>query len=104
MKIEIKHFKGDIFEIDAYFTQEFQGRGGWKIYCHVEFMGKKQKFSHYTTSASFIDEIDELKANDASNDTIQQAYKNHSFDKMDEIILEWCMEIKEKLYEESYEE
>lgn len=89
----IENHKGEKFEIETYFTQEFKGRGGWNIRCEVSFEGEEKTFNHYTTDSVFIDEISRMKENDNSWDEIQNAYKEKVFDYMEESIIEWCEEI-----------
>ena len=96
MTTTIENYKGKQFEIETYFAQEFKGRGGWNINCEVSFKGEKKTFRHYTTDSMFIDQISDMKADDASWDEIQNAYKEKSFDSLEESILEWCEEINEK--------
>lgn len=88
--------KGEQFEIETYFAHEFQGRGGWNVICEVSFKGEKKTFRHYTTDSMFIDQISDMKADDASWDEIQNAYKEKAFDSIEENILEWCEEINKK--------
>lgn len=89
----IENHKGEQFEIETYFAQEFKGRGGWNITCNVSFNGENKTFKHYTTDSAFIDQISDMRADDASWDEIQEAYKYKSFDEMKESILEWCEDI-----------
>jgi hypothetical protein len=96
MKNLIENYKGKQFEVETYFAQEFKGRGGWNINCEVSYMGKKKTFRHYTTDSMFIDEISDMKADDASWDEIQKAYSEKVFDDLKEIILEWCEDLKEE--------
>lgn len=93
MKTTIENYKGEQFEIENHFSQEFKGRGGWNINCEVSFKGEKKKFRHYTTDSMFIDGISDMKADDASSEEIQNAYKEKAFYSMEESILEWCEEI-----------
>ena len=95
MTTTINNQKGEQFQIDVYFYQEFKGRGGWHIKCEVAFKSDKKIFSHYTTDSMFFDEISDMKANDNSWYEIQNAYKEKSFAHMEENILDWCEEIKE---------
>lgn len=96
METIFEHYTGENFTIDANFYHEFQGRGGWKIFCDVVYLGNKQKFSDYTTSSSFIDEINDLKAEDASYDAIQEAYKDFTMPRISDVIGEWCVSINEE--------
>lgn len=95
MKTIIENYKREQFEIGTYFTQEFKGRGGWNINCEVSFKGENKIFHHYINDSQFIDEISRMRANDASWDDIQNAYKDKSFDELKEIILEWCEDVNE---------
>lgn len=97
MRKTIKNYKGNQFEIETYFYQEFRGRGGWDIKCEVTFKNEKKTFRHYTTDTTFIDKISDMKADDAFWDEIQDAYSEKTFDSLEEIILEWCEEINEKV-------
>lgn len=97
MATTIENYKEEQFEIETYFTQEFKGRGGWNINCEVSFNGNKKTFSRYITDSRFIDKISEMKADNATWDEIQSAYKDRAFDgPMQESILEWCEEINEQ--------
>ena len=96
METTFNHYTGENFTIEINFYHEFQGRGGWKIFCDVVYNGRKQKFSHYTTSASFIDEINDLKADDAPYSTIQEAYHNFTMPHLSDIIGEWCVSVNEE--------
>jgi hypothetical protein len=89
----IENYRGEQFEIETYFSQEFKGRGGWNINCEVSFKGEKKTFSYYTTDSMFIDQITDMTADGASWGEIQNAYMEKSFDSMEECILEWCEEI-----------
>ena len=96
MKTTIGNYNGEQFEVKTYFNQEFKGRGGWYINCDVTFKGEKKTFRHYTTDSEFIDQISEMKAEDASWDEIQNAYEEKAFDSIEESILEWCEEVNER--------
>ncbi len=52
--------------------------------------------TNYTTDSMFIDQISDMKADNASWDEIQNAYKEKAFDSLEESIVEWCEEINEK--------
>ena len=67
--------------------------GGWNITCEVSFKSETKNFRNYTTDSIFIDEISNMKADDASFDEIQNAYYEHSFHKMEEEVAEWIEEI-----------
>ena len=92
MTVTIENYKGELFEIETYFAQEFKGLGGWNINAEVSFNGKKKTFRYYTTDSIFIDQISEMKADNASWHEIQNAYKEKTFDSLEESILEWCEE------------
>lgn len=92
----IEKYNGQRFEIDTYFSQTLRGRGGWNINCEVSFKGEKKTFRHYTTDSMFIDQISDMKADHASWDEIQKAYKEKAFDSIEPDILEWCEDINEK--------
>lgn len=96
MNTTIQHHVGEKFEIEIYFEQQFKGRGGWNINCTVSFKSEKKTFSHYTTDSMFIDKISDMKTDDASWADIQQAYKEHAFDKIEQDILEWCESVIEE--------
>ena len=99
MKATIENYRGEKFEIDIYFSKDFKGRGGWNINCEASFNGVKKTFRHYITDSVFIDHISEMKADGASWDEIQNAYKEKAFDSIEESILEWCEEVNEKIEE-----
>jgi hypothetical protein len=92
----IENYKGEQFEIETYFGHEFKGRGGWNISCDVSFKGERKTFSHYTTDSMFIDQISDMKGNDASFDEIQNAYKEEAFYRLEESILEWVEYVNEE--------
>lgn len=89
----IENYKKEQFEIETYFNTEFKGRGGWNITCAVSFKGMRKTFRYYTTDCRFIDQISDMKANDASWEEVQEAYKEKAFDFLEEEILQWCEEI-----------
>lgn len=95
MKTTIENYRGEQFEVEIYFNQEYKGRGGWNINCEVSFNGEKKTFRHYTTDSMFIDYISEMKAGDASWDEIQNAYKEKVFYHIEDSIIEWCEEVNE---------
>ena len=96
MKTTIENYRGEKFEVETYFNQEFKGRGGWNINCEVYFKGEKKTFRYYTTDSMFIDQISEMKADYASWDDIQNAYIEKVFYRIEDSIFEWCEEINEK--------
>lgn len=104
MTTTIENYNGEEFEITTYFSQEFRGRGGWNINCEVSFKGNEKTFRHYTTDSIFIDEISDMKADNASWEEIQNAYKEKVFDSIEEDILEWCEGINEEEEEEDEDE
>jgi hypothetical protein len=91
--LTIETQNGNKADVTLYFSQEFKGRGGWNITCEVSFKSETKKFRNYTTDSIFIDEISNMKADDASFDEIQNAYCEHSFHKMEEEVAEWIEEI-----------
>jgi|JI9StandDraft_1071089.scaffolds.fasta_scaffold94106_5 hypothetical protein len=91
--LTIETQNGNKADVTLYFSQEFKGRGGWNITCEVSFKSETKKFRNYTTDSIFIDEISNMKADDASFDEIQNAYYEHSFHKMEEEVAEWIEEI-----------
>lgn len=91
----IENYKGVAFDIETYYTHSFKGRGGWDINCEVSFMGHKKTFREFTTDATFIDQISDMKSNDASWDDIQEKYADQYSDQRKEEIAEWCEEIAE---------
>ena len=95
MKTTIENYNGEQFEMETYFTQQFKGKGGWNINCEVTFKGEKKTFRYYTTDSMFIDQISEMKADDASWEEIQNAYKEKVLYRIEESILEWCEEVNE---------
>jgi len=97
MKTTIENYRGEQFEVETYFNQEYRGRGGWNINCEVSFRGEKKTFRHYTTDSMFTDQISDMKANDASWDEIQNDYKEKVFYRIEESIIEWCEEVNERI-------
>lgn len=97
MKTTIENHRGEQFEVETYFNQEYRGRGGWNINCEVSFRGEKKTFHHYTTDSMFTDQISDMKANDASWDEIQNDFKEKVFYRIEESIIEWCEEVNERI-------
>ena len=96
MKTLIENYNREEFEIELDFNHSFKGRGSWNIECTVTYNRAEKTFNHHMTSAPFIDEISDMKADDASFDEIQNAYEKKAFDSIEESILEWCEEVNEK--------
>jgi len=90
MNIVLSNYQGQEFNVNLYFSHEFQGRGGWSINCEVSFKCYKKEFRHYTTDSEFIDQISDMKSDDISFKEIQNKYKEKFFDDLKEIIIEWC--------------
>lgn len=93
MKTEIENYKREEFEIEVYFKHSFKGRGSWNIECTVVYEGEERTFKHHMTNASFIDELNDMKADDATFEEIQNRYFDTYFDYFKEIILEWVEDI-----------
>jgi hypothetical protein len=96
MNTTIENHKGQQFVIETYFANELKSHGQWNITCEVTFKGQKKTFRKHTTDSLFIDEIAGMRSDNASWDDIQNAYKQHAFDDLEEIILEWCEDVNEQ--------
>jgi len=103
MNTTIENYRGEQFEVELYFTQEFKGRGGWNINCEVTFKSDKKIFRRYTTDTIFIDSISDMKSDDASYDEIQDAYYEKSFSSVEESVIDWCEEVIEAIEEDENE-
>lgn len=95
MKTEIENYNREEFEIEVYFNHSFKGRGSWNIECTVIYEGEERTFKHHMTSASFIDEITNMRRDDATHEEIQNRYFEAYFDDFKEIVLEWVEDLNE---------
>lgn len=86
----LTNYDGVEYIFDIFFFHEFKGRGGYNIMCNIDFEGNQKTFRCYTTDTEFIDNINKLKAEDESLETIQEAYKENFFEEFKELILEFC--------------
>lgn len=94
MKTTIENYNREEFEIEVYFKHSFKGRGSWDIGCTVTYKGQERMFKHHITNAPFIDEVNDMKADNATYEEIQKRYFEAYFDDFKEIILEWVEDIK----------
>jgi hypothetical protein len=92
MKTIIENYNREQFEVELYFTNKFQGRGGWDVVLEIEYKNNKKTIKTYTTDADFIDDLRE----DVSFEEKQNMYFDKFFTDFDEIILEWIEEINEE--------
>lgn len=96
MKKTIQNYKGQIFTFETYYSHTKAGYGQWNINCEVSFMGEKKVFHHYITESEFIDQISDMKADDAYYEDIQNAYSEKAFDSLKETILDWVEDINKE--------
>ena len=93
MKTLIENYKREEFEIELDFNHSFKGRGSWNIECTVTYNRAEKTFNHHMTSAPFIDEISDMKADDATFEEIQNRYFEAYFDNFKEMIIEWIEDL-----------
>lgn len=91
MKTTIENYNKEEFEIEVYFNHSFKGRGSWNIECTLWLEDKARTFKHHTTSAPFIDEINDMKADGATFVEIQNRYFEAYFYEFKESIIEWIV-------------
>jgi hypothetical protein len=96
MKATLENYKREQFEVELHFGTERAGYGQWNINCEVTFMGKSKSFKEHTTDSEFVDELSQLRADNASYEAIQQLQHDKAFDSLSEAILEWCEDVKEE--------
>ena len=90
-----ENYLGDSFQIETFFSNEFTGRGHWKINCEVIFNGNKKIFTTSTNDSQFIDKLSDMIADNKSGDEFQEFYNERFFDNLEESIIEWCEQINE---------
>lgn len=81
-----------------YFSHSFAGKGSWNITCEVEVSGNTKTFSHRTTDAETIDEIQDAKLS-SSWEYVQRLYKRRFYWAIEDEVNEWLAEIKLRTYE-----
>lgn len=86
-------------EVELYYSHKQKGYGQWNIEIEATLdSGEKKTFKEHITDAPFIDEIQDMKADDASWDEIQQRYHDYIFYRLESkmAIEDWIEEIKEE--------
>ena len=94
MQVTISNFKGQEFPIELTYSTKFNGKGSYIIYIDVMYEVDRiiyvNRFEEFTTDSIIIDEIIDLKNDDASHEDIQSKYHNSFFNtNIEEQIIEW---------------
>lgn len=90
----ISNFKGQEFQVELTYSHEFNGKGSYIINIDVMYeldrMIYLNHFEEFTTNSRLIDDIQDLRSDDASHDNIQSRYHNATFNtNIEERIVEW---------------
>jgi len=89
MKTIIEFQPNQTAEVELYFSVRFSNHGHWKVKCEISHEGDKTTISHTTTNSLAIDNINELRADNASHETIQQAIYDLAWNHIEERASEW---------------
>jgi hypothetical protein len=90
----ISNFKGQEFQVELTYSHTFNGKGSYIINIDVMYEADRmiyiKQFHVFTTNVRLIDDIKELRDDNASHKDIQSRYHNAIFDtNLEEEILEW---------------
>lgn len=104
----IENYKGEVLsEVSVHYSQVFKSHGHWNIVAEVQ-IGKGACYVNGATKefkklvyAGFVDQISELKSEDSSYETIQEAYDDNCWDDIEESVIEWVEETLESFQEEN---
>ena len=77
-----------------YFSHSFTDKGSWAVTCEVETNETTKTFTHRTTDAEIIDEIQDAKGG-SSWEYVQRLYKSRFYWAIEEEVNEWFAEEKQ---------
>jgi len=84
MKVTISNFKEQEFQIELTYSHKKFGYGQWiisiDVMYEVDCFVYVNRFEEYTTNARMIDDITDLRSDDASHEDIQSRYHKSIFD------------------------
>ena len=99
--IEVIDTKKQInLDLNLSFSHVSSGHGHWKINLQVYFyalpnfkLRKGKDFKITTSDSMFVDEISDMKANDASSEDLSQRYFDHFFSNFEPEIMDWLRKV-----------
>ena len=94
MNTTIKNFKGQEFQTELTYSHEFNGKGSYiiniDVFYEIDRMVYVNRFEEFTTNSMLIDDIQDLRNDDASTALIQSRYHDGVFNTgIEEQIIEW---------------
>lgn len=96
MKTNIENYYGDLFEVQLSYSHSFAGHGHWKIECEVVYQDNFKSFFTKISDSLFIDKIYDLKQEGVSLAELEAVYFDYIHAELQESIIEWLDECKEK--------
>lgn len=98
MNTKIENFEKETFELDLFYSHLSSGAGHWKIKVDVSIDSSTSKsFYHTTTDSMWIDELSDLRADNASHEEIQAFYHDRFYDNtFEEMISEWAFSLEDE--------